>query len=283
MLRLAVQKSGRLTESSLTLISECGIEFERGSAKLKIPAFNFPIEIMSCRDDDIPTYLAEGVVDAAIVGENILKESGVYPDIRTKLGFGRCRLSIAIKRESEWAGIASLEGARIATSYPATLNEYLRTQGITASIREISGAVEIAPGIGVAEAICDLVSSGSTLLSNGLREVETVFVSEAVLVSSPTITKKAASIYSEFSFRVGSVLRAKNTKYITLNIPTNSIPQLIEILPGLKSPSVVELATPGWSALHTVVSEDNFWGVIGQLREVGAEGILVMPIEKVIL
>lgn len=283
MLRLAVQKSGRLSDASLDLISECGIELERNTRKLKIPAFNFPLEILTCRDDDMPRYVEQGVVDAAIVGGNVLQESGGEGFASIALGFGRCRLSIAVPKEMKWEGLESLTGLRIATSYPRILGDFLSAEGIQADIREISGAVEITPGIGVADAICDLVSSGSTLLSNGLREVLPVMNSEALLVQSPKISSAALGIFADFSFRIDAVLRAKRTKYITLNTPNSAIERIIEILPGLKSPSIMPLANSGWSSLHTVVSEDNFWGLITQLRAVGAQGILVMPIEKVIL
>lgn len=282
-LRFAIQKSGRLTEPSYALIAECGIEIERANGKLKTPAYNFPMELMSLRDDDIPNYVADGIVDAAIVGENVVAEAGEEVTIIRKLGFGRCRLSLAISKEIPYKSLEDLERKKIATSYPSILTRFLRDRGVTAYIHEISGSAEIAPSMGIASAICDLVSSGSTLLSNGLREVETIMKSEAVLITSGKIGKEAEKILQQLDFRVASVLRAKHTKYITLNAPTERIPEIVNILPGLKSPSLLPHADGNWVSLHTVVDEDNFWGLIEKLKVSGAEGILVMPIEKVIV
>lgn len=281
-LRLAIQKSGRLSDSSRKLISESGIEVEQIGAQLRSAAYNFPLEVLYLRDDDIPEYVADGVVDAAIVGLNIVKEQEGEVRIIRGLGFGRCRLSIAVPKAFSYNGPQSLQGAKIATSYPNILGSYLVSQGISAEIQEISGSVEIAPTIGLGDAVCDLVSSGSTLLSNGLVEVQTVLQSEAVLIASPTLSPEKEEILGQFLFRTNAVLRARNTKYITLNTPTEAIPRIVELLPGMKSPSVLPLNLPGWSSLHTVVSEDDFWGIVEKLKQAGAEGILVLPIEKVI-
>lgn len=282
LLRLAIQKSGRLTDASRALISECGIELEQAGAKLRSPAFNFPLEVLFLRDDDAPGYCADGVVDAAIVGQNVLLERGSDASVIRELGFGRCRLSIAVPKGFSYSSVESLHGLNIATSYPRVLGDFLRRVGVKASIHEISGSVEVAPSLGLGEAICDLVSSGSTLLSNGLVEVETVMQSQAVLICNQSLTEQNREILEKFVFRIDAVLRARRTKYITLNAPNDAIPEIVRLLPGLKSPSVLPLAMPGWSSLHTVVGEDDFWGLIERLRAVGAEGILVLPIEKVI-
>lgn len=282
VLRVAIQKSGRLTELSKKLIAECGVEVEQVGAQLKAAAYNFPLELLYLRDDDIPEYVADGVVDLAIVGLNVLREQGRDATILRELGSGRCRLSIAVPKSVEYQGIQSLQGLRIATSYPNILREYLRKNSITAEIHEISGSVEIAPTIGLADAICDLVSSGSTLISNGLKEAEVVLESQAVLVASPELAPEKEAIVRRLLFRVNAVLRARKTKYITLNTPTEAIPEIVKLLPGMKSPSVLPLAVPGWSSLHTVVAEDDFWEIVEKLKDVGAQGILVLPIEKVI-
>lgn len=282
VLRIAIQKSGRLTESSRKLIAESGIEVEQVGAQLRSAAYNFPIELFFLRDDDIPEYVADGVVDAAIVGLNIVKEQEVEARVVRELGFGRCRLSIAVPKGVAYSGVNSLEGLRIATSYPNILRNYLASKKVTAEITEISGSVEIAPSIGLGDAVCDLVSSGSTLISNGLVEVEPVLQSQAVLVASPTLSPDKEEILQKFLFRINAVLRARNTKYITLNTPTEAIPEIVKLLPGMKSPSVLPLNLPGWSSLHTVVAEDEFWEIVEKLKAAGAEGILVLPIEKVI-
>jgi ATP phosphoribosyltransferase len=282
ILRLAIQKSGRLTDASRALIAECGIELEQMGGKLRAPAFNFPLELLFLRDDDIPGYVVDGVVDVAIVGRNVLLERGSDAEIVRELGFGRCRLSIAVPKSFEYEGVQSLQGARIATSYPRILSEFLGSNGVNASIHEIAGAVEIAPSLGLGEAICDLVSSGSTLLSNGLREVQTVLESQAVLIACQGLAPEKRSILERFAFRIDAVLRAKRTKYITLNAPNTAIPEIVSLLPGLKSPSILPLHTTGWSSVHTVVGEDDFWNMIEKLKAAGAEGILVLPIEKVI-
>jgi ATP phosphoribosyltransferase len=282
-IRLAIQKSGRLTEACRTLIKECGIELEPMGASLRAPAFNFPVEVLFLRDDDIPGYVADGVVDVAIVGRNVLVERGTPAEILRELGFGRCRLSLAVPKSSNFESIHSLAGKRIATSYPRILGEYLARHGVTASIHEITGSVEIAPSLGLGEAICDLVSSGSTLLGNGLREVETVLESQALLIAQQHLSPERRTIVDRVAKRIDAVLRAKRTKYITLNTPNDAIPTIVSLLPGLKSPSILPLHTPGWSSLHTVVDEDDFWNLTEKLKAAGAQGILVLPIEKVIV
>jgi ATP phosphoribosyltransferase len=281
-LRLAIQKSGRLSDGSRKLIAESGIEVEQIGAQLRSAAYNFPLEVLYLRDDDIPEYVADGVVDVAIVGLNVVKEQQGEVRIIRGLGFGRCRLSIAVPKTFPYEGPRSLQGAKIASSYPNILSSYLASQAISADIQVISGSVEIAPAIGLGDAVCDLVSSGSTLLSNGLVEVQTVLQSEAVLIASPTLSQEKEEMLEKFLFRINAVLRARNTKYITLNTPTEAIPRIVELLPGMKSPSVLPLTLAGWSSLHTVVSEDDFWGIVEKLKQIGAEGILVLPIEKVI-
>jgi ATP phosphoribosyltransferase len=265
------------------LISECGIELEPAGAKLRSPAYNFPMEVLFLRDDDIPRYVADGTVDGAIVGKNVLVEQGVDIGPRRMLDFGRCRLSIAVPKGAAYQGVSSLAGSRISTSYPRILREYLARNSVEADINEISGSVEIAPSLGLADAICDLVSTGSTLLSNGLKEVATVFESQAVVIANPALEPEKLSILEKLLFRIDAVQRAKRTKYITLNSPNEAIPQITELLPGLKSPSILPLALKGWSSLHTVVEEDDFWGLIERLKGAGAQGILVLPIEKVIV
>lgn len=283
LLRVAIQKSGRLTDASRCLISECGIELEQMGGKLRAPAFNFPLEILFLRDDDIPGYVSDGVVDAAIVGKNVLLEYESKAEVVRNLGFGRCRLSIAIPKGANYTGLESLQGLRIATSYPRILSEFLRTNGVNASIHEISGSVEVAPSLGLGEAICDLVSSGSTLLSNGLREVATVLESQAVLIRKQDLTAEKQDILARLTFRIDALLRARRTKYITLNAPNEALSEIVNLLPGLKSPSVLPLYREGWSSLHTVVDEDDFWDLIEKLKAAGAQGILVLPIEKVIV
>ncbi len=282
-LKLAVQKSGRLSDASLNLIKECGITFPTRIAKLKAHAFNFPMEFLYLRDDDIPGYVADNVSDVGIVGENVLLEKGVNLEVIERLGFSKCRLSIAVPKEFEYHGVQSLQGLNIATSYPNILGKYLEKQGITAAIHEISGSVEIAPSIGLAEAVCDIVSTGITLVSNGLVEVETILESQAVLVSRPDLESEKRQVLEQLLFRIRSVQTANNSKYILLNAPNHSIEEITNMLPGMRSPTVLPLAQEGWSSLHSVVKEDDFWEVIERLRGAGAEGILVIPIEKMIL
>ena len=283
ILKVAVQKSGRLSEASLKLISECGVSFPARIASLKAQAFNFPVEFLYLRDDDIPGYVADRVSDVGIIGENVLLEKGVKLEIVQRLGFSKCRLCIAVPKDFNYQGINSLQGLNIATSYPRILRDYLEKNRVQAHIHQISGSVEIAPSIGLAEAVCDIVSTGSTLVSNGLVEVETLLNSEAVLVAHPDLEEEKQHILRQLLFRIRSVQTANNNKYILLNAPNESIDKITSLLPGMRSPTVLPLAQPGWSSLHSVVNEDDFWEVIEKLRQAGAEGILVVPIEKMIL
>jgi len=282
-LKLAVQKSGRLSDSSLKLIKECGITFPTRIARLKAQAFNFPIEFLYLRDDDIPGYVSDQVADIGIVGENVLLEKTDDLEVVKKLRFSKCRLSIAVPKEFNYQGIESLAGLSIATSYPNILSSYLSKKGVSADIHEISGSVEIAPSIGLAAAICDIVSTGSTLVSNGLTEVEIILQSEAVLVARPDLRGTKRKILDQLLFRINAVQAANSNKYILLNAPNESISKITELLPGMRSPTVLPLAQEGWSSLHSVVKENDFWEVIENLREAGAEGILVIPIEKMVL
>lgn len=283
VLRLAIQRKGRLSEDSLSLIKESGIKFSSGSGKLKSKAHNFPIEFLFLRDDDIPDYVSDGVADIGIVGENVALEKGKNIDVVKKLGFSKCRLSLAIPKEIDYKGLEFFENASIATSYPKILQEFLNKHKITADIHEISGSVEIAPSIGLASGVCDIVSSGSTLLSNGLKEVETILNSEAIIIGNQNLTDEKQSILDKLLFRIESVQKGKNNKYILLNAPNNKLERIIELLPGMRSPTIVPLADKNWSSIHSVINEDEFWEVIEKLRNTGAEGILVVPIEKMIL
>jgi ATP phosphoribosyltransferase len=284
MLTLAVQKSGRLSEKTKELLKESGIFFENGSRNpLKSKASNFPLQILYLRDDDIPECVADGIADAGIVGENVVAEKERDVEIKEKLGFAKCRLSIAVPKNMDYTSRAKLNSLKIATSYPKVLQRFLEKNAITAEIHELNGSVEIAPGIGFADAIFDIVSTGSTLISNGLKEVETVLSSEAVLISNTDITEKKNFELERLIFRFKSVKKARNFKYILLNAPNNSITKISEILPGMKSPTVMPLAQSGWSSVHSVVREDDFWEVIENLRSAGAQGILVIPIEKMII
>lgn len=283
MLRIAIQKSGRLSDESMKLIRECGIKVNNGKGKLKSSSTNFPLEILFLRDDDIPGYIEDNVADIGIVGLNLVKEKKRKVDIILKLGFSKCRLSLAIPKDKQYDGLKFFEGKNIATSYPNIIAEYLASNGITADLHEISGSVEIAPGIGLADAICDIVSSGSTLLTNGLREVETILESEAVLIGHKDLEKPKKELLDALMFRIHAVQNGRNNKYILLNAPNDKINEIINILPGMKSPTVVPLAMEGWSSLHSVINEDQFWEVIDNLKNAGAEGILVVPIEKMIL
>ncbi len=282
-LRLAIQKSGRLSESSLDLIKQCGISYTQAFGKLKAEAHNFPLEFLFLRDDDIPKYVANGIADLGIVGENVLEEKNESVETVMQLGFAKCRLSIAVPRDFVYNTIEDLNGMKIATSYPNILQKYLNVNDVKAQIQEISGSVEIAPSIGLAKAVCDIVSSGSTLVSNGLKEVETIFKSEAVLIAHAKLEEAQKALLEQLIFRIKAVRKAKQNKYILMNVPNNAIKQVIDILPGMKSPTVMPLAHEGWSSLHSVVQEDEFWKVIAQLQEAGAEGILVVPIEKMII
>jgi ATP phosphoribosyltransferase len=283
ILRLAIQKSGRLSEDSLNLIKECGIDFNKSDNKLTSKAFNFPIEFLFLRDDDIPGYVEDAVADIGIVGENVLAEKGKEADVIEKLGFSKCRLSIAVPKDYHYEGIQSLAGKNIATSYPKILGEYLKKNNVTAHIHEISGSVEIAPNIGLAEGICDLVSSGSTLISNGLKETDIILQSQALLIGNKNLSDKKRELVEQLLFRIKSVQRAKNSKYILLNAPAKSVDTIIALLPGVKSPTVMPLAEEGWVSMHSVVKENEFWGIVEKLRAAGAEGILVMPIEKIVI
>ncbi len=281
-LKLAIQKKGRLSEKSLKLIDECDISFPNSVGRLKAAAYDFPMEVLFLRDDDISGYVEDGVADIGIVGENVLVESGRDVRVIERLGFGRCRLSIAIPRGETYHGIKYFEGKSIATSYPKLLGDYLAKNNVQADIHEISGSVEIAPSIGLAEAICDIVSTGSTLLSNGLKEVEQIFSSEAVLISNKNLSAEKQEILDKFMFRLTSVRKAKRNKYILLNAPNDKLDEIIKLLPGLSSPTVQSLARAGWSSVHSVINEQDFWERIEQIKDAGAEGILIMPIEKLI-
>jgi ATP phosphoribosyltransferase len=282
-LKIAIQKSGRLNEDSIRLLKEAGIEFNNGLNKLKAEAYNFPLEVFFLRDDDIPQYVEDGIADIGIVGENVLIEKNKKVSIVDKLGFGKCRLSIAIPKNEKYKSIQDLEGKRIATSYSVILTKFLKKNKINAEIHEISGSVEIAPSIGLADAICDLVSSGSTLFTNGLKETEVILKSEAVLVSNNTLSKSKKEILDKLIFRINAVKKAKNNKYILLNAPNKNLDAICKILPGMKSPTILPLADNEWSSVHSVVNENEFWDIIEKLKAKGAQGILVVPIEKMIL
>lgn len=282
-LRLAIQKSGRLHEDSMRLLKECGIDVSNGVNKLKAEATNFPIELFFLRDDDIPQYVEDGVADIGFVGENVVFEKNKKVNIVEKLGFGKCRLSMAVQRNEHYADASFLQNKKIATSYPVIVGNFLKAKGIEAEIHEISGSVEIAPGIGLADAICDLVSSGSTLFMNGLKEVEVIFESQAVLIKQSGLNSAQQQLLDRLVFRIQSVKKAKNNKYILLNAPNNQLDAIINLLPGMKSPTVLPLATEGWSSVHSVLNENDFWNIIEQLKAAGAEGILVVPIEKMII
>ena len=283
MIRLAVQKSGRLNEDSLRLIKDCGISIDNGKDQLKAAARNFPMEVFFLRNGDIPQYLRDGVVDLAILGENLLAEKGTDIEVIEPLGFSKCRISIAIPKGTAFKGIQDLEGKRIATSYPNTVKTFLKENKLKADLHIINGSVEIAPNIGLADAVCDIVSSGSTLFKNNLKEVVQIAKSQAVLVASPKISSDNRAILKTLQFRIQSVLRAKTSKYILLNCPNDRIEAISSLLPVLKSPTVLPLAQEGWSSLHSVINAGDFWEVIDQLKEAGAEGILVCPIEKMVL
>jgi len=283
ILRLAIQRKGRLSEDSLSLIKESGIKFNSDTGKLKSKARNFPIEFLFLRDDDIPDYVADGVADIGIVGENVALEKGKNIDIIKKLGFSKCRLSLAVPKEVDYRGLEYFQNASIATSYPKILQDFLDANNLTADIHEISGSVEIAPSIGLATAVCDIVSSGSTLLSNGLKEVETILYSEAVIIGNQSMSMEKKSMLNKLLFRIESVQKGKNNKYILLNAPNDKLDAITRLLPGMRSPTVVPLADKDWSSIHSVINEDEFWEVIEKLRDAGAEGILVVPIEKMIV
>lgn len=282
-LRIAIQKSGRLNEDSLKILKDAGISIDNGKEQLKASARNFPVEVLYLRNGDIPQYLRDGVVDVAILGENVLVEKGKDIIRGEKLGFSKCRVSLAVPKSVKYNGIQDLEGKKIATSYPNTVKEYLAEKGITADLHIINGSVEIAPNIGLADAICDIVSSGSTLFKNNLKEAEVMLKSEAILAISPQISEERQQILDQLQFRLKSVLNARTSKYILLNAPNDKLDDIIRLLPGMRSPTVLPLAEEGWSSIHTVISEDRFWEVIDELKQHGAEGLLVVPIEKMVL
>ncbi|MDQ6903674.1 MAG: ATP phosphoribosyltransferase [Bacteroidota bacterium] len=283
MLKIAVQKSGRLYDHSLQLLKECGIELNNGNRQLKAVAFNFPVEVFFLRDDDIPQYVFDGVADVGFVGENVVYEKNKDIEVVSKLGFGRCRLSIAVPKNMEYKSVMDLQNLKIATSYTTLLQNFLASRKVNAEIHEISGSVEIAPGIGLAQAICDLVSSGSTLFTNGLKEVEVILTSEAVLAANKNLSIENKEILSKLLMRIDAVRAARNNKYIMLNAPNDQLKNIAAVLPGMKSPTIVPLAETGWSSVQSVVNESDFWDIIEKLKSFGAEGILVMPIEKMIL
>ncbi|MGF7072233.1 ATP phosphoribosyltransferase [Mucilaginibacter sp. R-33] len=280
-LKIAIQKSGRLNEKSVELLKNCGLNFENYKSSLISPVSNFPLEILFLRDDDIPEYVQDGIADLGIVGENVIQETEVEVSYLQRLGFGKCSLKIAVPNNSDINSLADLHGKAIATTYPAILGKFLKQQNITSDIRTISGSVEISPGLGLSDAICDLVSTGGTLKSNGLKPFADVMSSEAVLIGSKAIAE--SDLVQELIQRIQSVLRAKETKYVVLNVEKKNLDAVIALLPGVKSPSVVPLAEEGWVAVHTVIPERDFWDRISQLKQAGAQGIVVMPIEKIIL
>ena len=282
-LKIAIQKSGRLHDESIQILKDSGISVYNGNDQIKVTASNFPLEVYYLRNSDIPQYLIDGVVDIAIVGDNLLVEKEQNIQIVEKLGFSKCKVSVAVPKNFNYNSIQDLNGLRVATSYPKTVVDYFSSKGISVDIHQISGSVEIAPNIGLSDAIVDIVSSGSTLFKNGLKEVEVILKSEAVLAVSPRISDKAKQLVSKLQFRIQAVLRSRKSKYILMNVPNDKISEISKILPVLKSPTVMPLAEEGWSSVHSVIDEDKFWEVIDQLKEAGAEGILVCPIEKMVL
>ena len=282
-LKIAIQKSGRLSEKSLELLKECGIKISNTDRKLKAEARNFPMEILFLRDDDIPQYVEQGVADLGILGENEVWEKDKDVEVIEKLGFGNCRLSLAIPKDEEYTGISYFQGKKIATSYPKILFNYFTEKGIDVKIEEIGGSVEIATGIGLADGIFDIVSTGSTLIMNGLKEVDAILKSEAVLIANKSLNEEKKVLLEKLLFRIRAYKKGSGSKYIVMNAPNESIPEICRILPGMKSPSILPLAEEGWSSIHSVVQEDEFWDVIDALKDVKAQGILVMNIEKMIL
>lgn len=282
-IRIAVQKSGRLNEDSLKILKDCGISIDNGKDQLKATSRNFPLEVFYLRNGDIPQYLRDGVVDIAIIGENVLIEKGKDISIAERLNFSKCRVSLAVPKSVNYNSIKDFEGKKIATSYPNTVKDYLASKGVTADLHIINGSVEIAPNIGLAYGICDIVSSGSTLFKNNLKEVEVMLKSEAVLAVSPTISEERKKLLKKIQFRIKSVLQARQNKYVLMNAPNDKLDKIISILPGMRSPTVLPLAEEGWSSVHTVINRETFWEVIDELKAAGAEGILVCPIEKMVL
>ncbi len=282
-IRIAIQKSGRLNEDSLKLLKDCGISVDNGKDQLKASSRNFPMEVFYLRNGDIPQYLRDGVVDIAIIGENVLIEKGEDIAVVEKLGFSKCKVSLAMPKPVKYDSVKDLEGKRIATSYPNTVRNYLEEKGVKADLHIINGSVEIAPNIGLADAICDIVSSGSTLFKNNLKEVEVMLKSEAVLAVSPRISDERTAILRKMQFRIKSVLQARQSKYVLMNAPNDKLEAILNLLPGMRSPTVLPLAEEGWSSVHTVINKDEFWEVIDELKQAGAEGLLVCPIEKMVL
>ena len=282
-LKIAVQKSGRLHDDSMKILNDVGISIDNGKDQLKASAKNFPIEVFYLRNGDIPQYLRDGVVDAAIIGENILIEKGSEITIVEKLGFSTCKVSVAVPKSSKYKSVQDLQGKRIATSYPNTVNQFLEQNNITANLHIINGSVEIAPNIGLADAIVDIVSSGSTLFKNNLKEVEVLLKSEAVLAVSPLISSENQIILDKLKFRFQSVLKGRQSKYVLLNAPNDKIQDIVNVLPGMKSPTILPLAEEGWSSLHSVINKNDFWEIIDELKLKGAQGILVCPIENMVL
>lgn len=282
-LKIALQKSGRLYDDSVKILKECGIELQNGMNKLVNEAINFPMQILFLRDDDIPQYVEDGVADIGIVGENVVYETNKNVEIVEKLGFGKCRLSVAVPRNENYTDAQFLNGKRIATTYPFLLQSFLDKNKINAEIHEISGSVEITPGVGLADAICDLVSSGSTLFSNGLKETEVVLNSQAALIGNKNLSSEKQLLLKKLLFRIQAVKKAKKNKYILLNAPNNKLDVICSLIPGMKSPTILPLGIEGWSSLHSVVEEDDFWNIIESLKDNGAEGILIIPIEKMVL
>ena len=282
-LKIAIQKKGRLNDDSLKLLKDCGLSINNGKDQLKVTVENFPVELLYLRNSDIPQYIADGTADIGIVGENLLIEKQEQVAVVERLGFSKCRVSLAVPKDVEETGIEYFNGKRIATSYPVTLQNFLSKKNINAEVHTISGSVEIAPNIGLADGICDIVSSGSTLFKNGLREMCSILESEAVLVKSSKLTVEKESILEKLLFRIKAVLRAKNSKYILLNVPNEKIAEITRILPVLKSPTILPLAEEGWSSLHSVIDESQFWEVIDELKDAGAEDILIIPIDKMVL
>jgi ATP phosphoribosyltransferase len=282
-LKIAIQKSGRLNEESLELLKSCGIRIENGIDQLKVSVPNFPLEIFYLRNSDIPQYLEDGVVDIAIIGENLLIEKENNVKVVEKLGFSKCRVSLAVPKDIDVVDLSYFNGRKIATSYPNTIKKFLAEKNVVAEIHTISGSVEIAPNIGLADGICDIVSSGSTLFKNGLKETQVILKSEAVLASSTNLSEEKQDILDKLLFRIKAVLKAKSSKYVLMNVPNDKIMLVSSILPVLKSPTVLPLAEEGWSSLHSVIDEEKFWEVIDELKEAGAEGILIVPIDKIVL
>lgn len=284
MLTIAIQKNGRLSEKTISLLLEAGVDFKgREASRLKAESSNFPAEIILLRDDDIPECVSEGIADAGILGENILVEKNKPVRLEERLGYARCRLSIAIPRNREYRSVRDLEGLEIATSYPSILSGYLRREGVSASIRQISGSAEIIPQAGVSDAIFDVVNTGKTLVSHGLKEVEKVLRSEAVLIAGRKLSEAKEEILDELTFRIRAVIKSRNYRYILLNAPDDAVDRITAILPGMKSPTVMPLALEGWSSIHTVIRENEFWNIIQSLKKSGAQGILVVPIEKMVV